>query len=47
MSVFVLMKKTKEIVSESDRNLKNPKSDILNWKAILSDSLKLGKCGEL
>lgn len=39
--------KTKEIVSESDRNLKNPKSDILNWKAILSDSLKLGKCGEL
>lgn len=39
--------KTKEITLESGRNLKKPKSDILNWKTILSDSLKLGKCGEL
>lgn len=39
--------KTNEIISENGRTLAEPQSDIMNWKRLMSDSLKLGKCGEL
>lgn len=39
--------KSNEVLCESEKPLVQPEHDILNWKAILSDPLKLGKCGEL
>lgn len=39
--------KSQEFVSESGKTPANPKSDILNWKDMLNNSLKLGQCGEL